>query len=495
MTVNNDKNAISTNYKWLVYASVAVGAFLTVSDQTGTNIAMPRIAEDLSADIPTVQWVYLLYTLSISSLLLPMGRLSDLVGRKSIYCTGLAIFSVGALGAYLSGVLPILLGAKAVQGLGAAMIQANGMALMAESFPRNERGKALGLYMTIIGIGATGGPVIGGYLIGTFGWRSMYLAILMFGIMALVFSFKILKKEEFTSSQKDLSFDWIGAALSASALALFLLGLTYTYRLGWSNSLVIVGFLLSAVSLAGFIWWEKRNQNPIVDLSLFSVPEFSLGMAARYLAFMSGSSAFFLMPFYLIQVIGLKESEAALVLAPSSIMMAITSPLSGRLSDKIGTKWPAVAGLICWAAAVAVYTTITVDSSPWIVVTGMFLQGSGNGIFGSPNTTAVMNVVESNRYGVVSALVNMVRTSGNLTGIAIGTTLVVFTMASRNYPPDLSAIESVGATAYGEGLKAAFTEGITRAFWIGTGIVGFAALFTAFGPEKPIRQKKTTSTR
>ena len=258
---------------------------------------------------------------------------------------------------------------------------------------------------------------------------------------------------------------------------------------------MIVGFLLSAVSLAGFIWWEKRNQNPIVDLSLFSVPEFSLGMAARYLAFMSGSSAFFLIPFYLIQVIGLKESEAALVLAPSSIMMAITSPLSGRLSDKIGTKWPAVAGLICWAAAVAVYTTITVDSSPWIVVTGMFLQGSGNGIFGSPNTTAVMNVVESNRYGVVSALVNMVRTSGNLTGIAIGTTLVVFTMASRNYPPDLSAIESVGATAYGEGLKAAFTEGITRAFWIGTGIVGFAALFTAFGPEKPIRQKKTTSTR
>ena len=124
----------------------------------------------------------------------------------------------------------------------------------------------------------------------------------------------------------------------------------------------------------------------------------------------------------------------------------------------------------------------------------MFLQGSGNGIFGSPNTSAVMNVVDSNKYGVVSALLNMVRTSGNLTGIAMGTTLVVFTMASMNYPPDLSAIESAGDNAYGTGLKTAFTEGITRAFWIGTGIVGFAALFTAFRPEKPIRRKKINKT-
>lgn len=473
-----------------MYIAVAAGAFLTVSDQTGTNIAMPRIAEDFSADIPTVQWVYLIYTLSISSLLLPMGRLSDLMGRKIVYCVGLLIFLTGALIAYLSGILPVLLAAKAVQGLGAAMIQANGMALMAESFPNNERGKALGLYMTVIGLGATGGPVIGGYLIGAFGWRSMYLAILIFGLISLLLSLKILRKESLSYNPQKLSFDWVGAALSATSLALFLLGLTYSYRLGWSNIVVITGLLLSAFSLVSFIWWERRNRNPLVDLSLFSVPVFSLGMAARYLAFMSGSSAVFLMPFYLIRVIGLKESEAALIMAPSSIMMAVTSPLSGRLSDKIGTKWPAVAGLICWFCAVAIYTTLSVDSPPWIVLIGMFLQGSGNGIFGSPNTSAVMNVVESNKYGVVSALLNMVRTSGNLTGIAMGTTLVVFTMASMNYPPDLSAIESVNEDRYGTGIKMAFTKGMTRAFWIGTAIVGFAALFTALRPEKPFKENK-----
>ncbi len=200
MNVDNNKTGVAARYKWFVYASVAAGAFLTVSDQTGTNIAMPRIAEDLSADIPTVQWVYLIYTLSISSLLLPMGRLSDLVGRKIIYCVGLSIFSIGALIAYLSGILPILLVAKALQGFGAAMIQANGMALMAESFSSAERGKALGLYMTVIGLGATGGPVIGGYLIGAFGWRSMYLAVLIFGIISLVLSLKILRKGNASSN-------------------------------------------------------------------------------------------------------------------------------------------------------------------------------------------------------------------------------------------------------------------------------------------------------
>ena len=177
-----------------MYLSVACGAFLTVSDQQATNIALPKIAEDLSADIPTVQWVYLIYTLSISALLLPMGRLSDLVGRKIVYCVGLSIFSVGAFLGYISGILPVLLVAKAVQGLGGAMIQANGMALMVDAFPNQERGKALGLYMTIIGLGAASGPILGGFIIGAFGWPSIFVATIILGMISVVLSLKILRK-------------------------------------------------------------------------------------------------------------------------------------------------------------------------------------------------------------------------------------------------------------------------------------------------------------
>ena len=144
---------------------MAVGAYVTVSDQTGTNIAMPRISEDLTLDIPTVQWIYLLYTLCISALVIPMGKMSDIVGRKTVYSLGLVLFLIGSIVVYFAGNFSILLLGKAAQGIGAAMIQSNGMALIVEAFPRLERGKALGLYMTIIGAGAVGGPVIGGFLV------------------------------------------------------------------------------------------------------------------------------------------------------------------------------------------------------------------------------------------------------------------------------------------------------------------------------------------
>ncbi len=489
MTGLSSKITASPAYKWWLYASIASGAFLTVADQTGTTIALPRISEELAADIPAVQWMYLIYTLCISALLLPMGRLSDMFGRRRIYCTGLAIFAFGALVAYFSTELSLLLVAKAIQGIGAAMVQANGMALMAEAFPERQRGMAIGLYMTVIGTGAIGGPVIGGLLIGAFGWRSIYLGVVIVGVAALTLSLLIVKNMSPTmgniSRGKILSFDWVGAALSAGALSSFLLAMTYSYRMGWTSAPVVVGFLTAALLLSAFVYRELTCADPMIDLTLFKIPVFSMGMTARYLAFMSGSPAYFLLPFFLIQVSGLSEAQAAFILAPGSLLMAITGPLGGRLSDRLGTKWPAVGGLCCWTAGITVLYTLEVGSNPAVVSAGMMLMGAGNGIFGSPNTVSVMSSVGSERYGVVSALVNMVRTSGNLTGIAVGTTLVVLMMSSMGFQPDLSELATVGNIEDGHGLKAAFTLGMKRAFLVGALLVGFAAAFTGFRPERP----------
>ena len=468
-----------------------MAAFVTVSDQTGTTLALPRIGHEFGADIPTVQWLYLVYTLFISALLLPMGKLSDILGRRRIYILGLTVFSAGAVMAYFGQELHLLLVAKAIQGIGAAMIQANGLALMAEAFPDRQRASAIGLYMAAIGTGAVMGPVIGGFMIDAWGWRSMYLGVAVIGAMELLLSAYVIRDRARSTNQNResrgiRSFDWIGAALSAGVLSLLLLSLTYSYRLGWTNQLVLTGLSMSVLLLVGFVVRELRCEDPMIDLTLFKIPVFSIGIVARFLAFMSGSPAYFLMPFYLVQVLGITESKAALFLVPSSVMMAVASPLSGKLSDKWGTKWLAVIGLLCWTLGVTTFTRLEVSSSPILVSVGMILLGAGNGIFGAPNTTAVMGVAGQHRYGVVSALVNMVRTSGNLSGIAIGTTMVVLTMTSMGFDPDLSVLLSSDSTntfpQERMELMGSFVEGIKRAFTLGAGLVGFAAVITIFRP-------------
>ena len=474
-----------------------MAAFVTVSDQTGTTLALPRIGHEFSADIPTVQWLYLVYTLFISALLLPMGKLSDTLGRRRIYILGLTVFSAGAVMAYFGQELHLLLVAKAIQGIGAAMIQANGLALMAEAFPNRQRASAIGLYMAAIGTGAVMGPVIGGLMIDAWGWRSMYLGIAAIGVMEILLSVCVIRDLARSTNQSResrgiRSFDWIGAVLSAGVLSLLLLSLTYSYRLGWTNQLVLTGLSMSVLLLVGFVVRELRCEDPMIDLTLFKIPVFSLGILARFLAFMSGSPAYFLMPFYLVQILEITEAKAALFLVPSSVMMAVASPLSGKLSDKWGTKWLSVIGLLCWTLGVTTFTRLEVSSSPILVSVGMILLGAGNGIFGAPNTTAVMNVAGQHRYGVVYALVNMVRTSGNLSGIAIGTTMVVVTMTSMGFNPDLSVLMSSDVTntlpQERMELMGAFVEGIKRAFTLGAWLVGFAALITIFRPNLSVER-------
>ena len=492
MTNITRRIAANPSYKWWVYSSVGAAAFITVSDQTGTTLALPRIAHELNADIPTVQWMYLIYTLFISALLLPMGRLSDMLGRRRIYTTGLVVFTCGAALAYFAGQLPLLLTAKAIQGVGVAMIQANGMALMAEAFPKKQRGTALGLYMAGIGTGAVSGPVISGIMIDAWGWRSLYLFITLVGVAEIVLSTCVIRdlvssRDRMGNSNGLKSFDWVGAILSAGTLVLFLLSMTYGHRLGWSHHLVLMVFSFAALFLAGFIVRELKSQDSMIDLTLFKVPVFSLGIAARFLAFISGSPVYFLMPFYVIQVLGVSASRAAFFMLPAPIMMIITSPLSGRFSDKVGTKWPSVTGLCLWSTALIVFTRVEIDSNPAIVSVGMLLLGAGNGIFSSPNTAAVMTVAGDKHYGVVAALVNMVRTSGNLTGIAIGTTILVPTMTSMGFEPSLSSLmETNGAgirTLESIELMGSFVKGLHLVFILGVCFSTCAAVFTTFRPE------------
>lgn len=475
----------SANYKWWVFASVALGLFLTVTDQSGINIALPRIAERFGADLPLAQWIALGFTLSTSVMFMPVGRLSDIFGRAQVFMLGFVVFVLAAAIGGTAVAFPMLIAAKLLQGIGVAGIEANGMAMVADIFPEKERGKAIGLYMSIIGAGAVGGPVIGGTLVSLLGWRSIFVSSGCVGIVALALAAVVLRRGIETRSANSpggSSFDWMGAALSAVALVSFLLSITNGHKLGWGSPAILGGFGVALASLVAFVWWESRAEAPMLDLSFFGSKVFTLGVSARFLSFLAGSAVYFIMPFYLVQGLGLEPSRAGLLMVPGSIAIAIWGPISGRLSDRIGTRWLTVLGMALAVTGMLLFATLDENSSSVRVMVSILIEGTGIGLFSSPNTSAIMTAIDSRKFSVASAFLNLVRTSAGLSGIAIFTAIVVFTMASQGFEPDLSAVSRVG----GAEVRLVFISGMGRAFFAAALVMFAAMVISALRPENQV---------
>ena len=329
--------------------TIAVGTFVSVQDQTAVTLAMPRLADHFDAAIPVVQWVALGYILTTGSLLLPMGRLSDLIGRKIIYVVGFSVFIIGALLAGSSPSLPTLIGCRIFQGVGAAMVQANSMAILTSTYPTSEHGKVIGLFMTMVGLGAIAGPIVGGVVVDLLGWRAVFFMSAPLGIVSLVSAIAVLDRSRPVDSAGQLrsrAFDWLGALLSAASLVIFLLAMTNAYRVGWTSPLVVSAFAATVVLSAAFLYWETRCKQPMLPLELFRRRMFSLGSSASFFSFLAGTSVFFLIPFYLQDVIDLSPAQAGLVIGPTALCFALLGPISGKLSDRYGSTRFEVIGLV-----------------------------------------------------------------------------------------------------------------------------------------------------
>ncbi len=454
----------SRSYKWWVFTAIAIGTFVSVVDSGSVLVALPEIERHFGSDLPTVQWVVVGNALAISALILPMGRLGDIAGRKWVYIGGLAIFVAGSLLAGLAANLPWLVTAKAFQGFGSAMIQGNGMATVISSFSGAERGKALGTHMSVVGSGAIAGPAIGGLLVASFGWQSVFFVNVPAGILTIVITWLVLGPAQeqaadapSTGSRAAGKFDWPGAALSAAALLVFLLVVSNGHRLGWSSPPVLVGAAATVALLAGFVWWELRTPSPMLELRLFKRKLVAIGAAAAWLSFMGMSSSRFMMPFYLQRVLEISPRDVGLLLIPPALCMVLLGPVSGRLSDRFGWRALTVSGLaLSMAASIAIAVNLTESSPVAFIVLMLMAQSAGMALFNSPNQSSLLSAVERNQYGVVSALTQLIRNSANVTSIAVATTVVVVTMGTYGVEPSLDAVSPAVADAFVAGLKWAF---------------------------------------
>ena len=454
----------STNYKWWAFLAVEIGTFASVMDQGSVIVALPTIADHFKTDLPTVQWVMVVYALTISALLLPMGRLSDLIGRKRVYIAGFVIFVLGSALAGFSTDIKILIAARLIQGIGSAMTQGTGLAIVTSAFPGNERGKVMGLYLSVVGMGSIAGSPLGGFLVDALSWRWVFYATIGTGTLATLAPLIILDGRRVAEDGQRSRFDWPGAALSTGTLVTFLMAMTNGPRIGWMSPYVLGAEALFVALLATFIWWELRTPSPMLDLRLFKGKLFSLGVAAGFLSFVGSTPVRFLMPFYLQKVLEYSAAEIGLILIPVSLCMIITGPVSGRLSDRYGWRIFNVGGMILSASGLLILSRVTEDSHLAVVMVAMMLQNAGMGMFDTTNNSSIMGAVARERYGVVAGLLNLVRNSANVTGIAIATAIVTAIMASMGHPPTLQAV--VDAAGSDTDVIGAFTSGLRTAYLV-----------------------------
>jgi len=443
----------SANYKWIVFATVALGSITNVTHHGGVSIALPTIAQSLSVSLTTVQWVILAESLAISAMLLPMGKLSDLVGRKPIHLIGLCLFGTMA---FFSGISPWLsdsIGSfdpiicmiffRVLQGIGAAMTQATGMAMVTSVFENNERGKGLGAHGSVIGTGGIIGPILGGLLVTYAGWEWVFWINVPLCAIALAGAIIFLDPSRFSvKDEKNGSFDWVGAGLSTSIIMVFLFTLSNGSNVGWLSIPILVGALLFILSVIGFIWWESKSNEPMLDLKLFRQQHFTVGIVSNYLSFLGVTSFRFIIPFFLQAVFKLSPAQVAYVLIPNAISRIILGPLTGYLSDRYGIKPFTTFGLALCGAGLYMMGLMVPTSSLTYTLSAIIVFSCGSGIFMSPNSAGIFISSANNRHGVVSALVNLSRNSGNITGIVIATAIIAQTMLSGGYSSDVDQVLS-----------------------------------------------------
>ena len=457
-----------------MYSAIALGLFVSVADHGSIAVALPSIANEFRTDLPTVQWVMIAYALTISSLLLPMARLSDIVGRKRMYIVGFTIFLVSALLCMVAGNVVTLIASRVLMGLGASMTQATATAILLSAFHESERGKALGLQISAVGSGAVGGPAIGGFVVDAFGWRGVFMLTITLAVVAIVVAQVVLNRRRTDAPISGGRFDLVGAITSTAVLIVFLLAMSNGAEMGWRAPPIVAGFIV-VVGLAGFFtFWELRNRSPMLDVSLFRHRVFAIGVVASVISFMSISSVRFLMPFYLQAVLGYSPARVGLVLVPAAFAMIIMGPLGGRLSDRYGWTPFNVGGLLFTATGLFILSRATEASPVWLIILGTGTQSIGTGTFNAPNNSSILSVVERSKYGVMSGFINLVRNTANITGIAVATTIVVTVMGAQGFEPSLGAVSESGA----EGVLGAFTSGMKTAYLSMAGLVFVGALLS-----------------
>lgn len=445
--------------RWLVLTTVGIGTFMSALDGSVVNTLLPVLSHALQTSIAGIEWVTTIYLLVISGLLLSIGRAGDLFGHKRLFLAGFALFVLGSALCGLANSAHTLVAMRVIQALGAAMLMATSPAILTRSFPSRQRGRALGAQGTFTYLGLTVGPSLGGWLAQAFGWRSVFYINVPVGIGAIALAMRSIGDDHVAKAEE--RFDFLGATVFTAGLVALMIALNQGHAWGWASPLTLGVLLGGLVLLAAFIQVERTRPAPMLDLSLFGSRTFSASAASALLNYACVYAVTFVLPFLLIQGRGLGTAQAGLVLTAQPIVMAVVAPISGTLSDRIGSRGLATAGMVLLAAGLVALALLTAHGSLHAIAGALALVGLGVGIFVSPNNSALMGAAPPFRQGVASGVLATSRNVGMVLGV--GFAAAIFTTVAAH------------AASPGEGLVA----GIRTSLLAAAGVAMVGALTSA----------------
>jgi EmrB/QacA subfamily drug resistance transporter len=408
----NSPSIKSTGTAGIVFASI-LASFLPPYMASSCNVALPTIGREFSMPAVDLSWVITAYLLAIAACIMPFGKAGDLYGRRRIFLWGALVYTAATVAAGCMSSAASFMIMRVVQGLGAAMIFSTGTALLVSVVPPAKRGSMLGLNVASTYIGLAAGPSLGGILTQHFGWRSIFFTSTPLGLLIVfVVLFRIQKDRSVSSGR---SFDVAGSVLYGTALACLMIGLP--------DLLSLKGVLLTAAGagLAGlFILVESRTAGPLVHFELFRrSPVFTFSSLAALLNYSATHGAGFLLSIYLQYVKGMPPRSAGLVMIFWPLLMAVFSPLAGKLSDRVEPRIVASAGMVLTAFALFYFCAIGPATPLYRIITGLTLLGTGIAFFSSPNTSAIMGSVEKQNYGIATSIVSTMRLIGQMLSMGI----------------------------------------------------------------------------
>ncbi|GAA4674771.1 DHA2 family efflux MFS transporter permease subunit [Gordonia humi] len=406
--------------KWWTLVIVCIGTFMLLLDVTIVTVALPDIERDLHASFTDLQWVTDAYALTLASLLLTAGSLADRFGRRLVFGVGLAIFTAGSAlcGAAVSP--EMLIGSRAAQGIGGAMLFATSLAILAANFHGRDRGIAFGVWGAVTGIATALGPILGGTLTTGISWRGIFYVNLPFGVLALVLTYFLMSESKAPHARR---IDWAGMITFTVGLFLLIFGFTEAGEKSWTDSTAITCFIAAAVLLIAFGIIEWKIREPMFDLDLFRVPTFVGGSIA---AFCMNGSAFAMMMYlvlYLQNQLGLSAFQAGLRLLVFSGATMVVATIAGRLTEKLPTRWMIGPGLVLVGVGLFLMAGIDADSSWTHLIAGFIVAGIGGGLVNPPLASTAVGVVPVARSGMASGVNNTFRQVGIAVGIAVYGTL------------------------------------------------------------------------